>query len=554
MNRTAIYARYSSDSQRPSSIIDQQRRCGRYADESSLQVIASFADEAEGGWKRDRPQYQAMLAAAKRREFDVLLVDDLSRLFRDAGEQNDVLRRFDILDIRVVGVAEGWDSRAPGAKLMAGFKGIMNEQYLEAIAMQTHRGLEGRVNEGFSAGGSVYGYRTEAVEASGRLIGHRRLIVEAEADVVRSIYQQYVEGLSPARIAENLNSLGVKAPRGNYWSRNAIYGDRRDCSGILCNPIYRGEIVWNRSTFIRDPETGGRVKKRNAAEDWVRTPAPELRIVPEELCEQVKARMASTAARSEAIREGMGASARTGAEGRYMLTGLLKCSMCGGPISTAGPNLFGCSVRHNRGDQACKNDVKFRRDKTEGTLLDVVRSQLFTTAAIERYTQLLAEELATQSDSGEDVAATLTKALSETDKAIAGCMAFIEAGNTSPTVATRLATHERKAQELRDALARHEEARCFTTTDFDELKSAGLSALENLPALLNGAEAQTRAVLAQLLGPTTVTPAADKQTLEIKMAGQLTGLLSIPAIKQRKTARLVNVVAGAGFEPTTFGL
>jgi hypothetical protein len=45
------------------------------------------------------------------------------------------------------------------------------------------------------------------------------------------------------------------------WSRNAIYGDRRDLSGILNNPAYVGELVWSRSTFLRDPETAKHIKR-----------------------------------------------------------------------------------------------------------------------------------------------------------------------------------------------------------------------------------------------------------------------------------------------------
>jgi site-specific DNA recombinase len=113
--RTALYGRFSSDLQRPSSIVDQRRRCQAYADAHDLEVVAHYADEAEKGWNRERKQYQAMLAAAKRGEFEVLLVDELSRLFRDAGEQHNTLQRLRILGVQVIAVAEGWDSYAKGS-------------------------------------------------------------------------------------------------------------------------------------------------------------------------------------------------------------------------------------------------------------------------------------------------------------------------------------------------------------------------------------------------------------------------------------------------------
>ena len=81
-----------------------------------------------------------MLTAAKRKEFQVLIIDDLSRLHRDAGEQDRTLKRLRIFGVRVISVADGWDSAVPGAKLTAAFKGILNEQYLETLADHTRSG------------------------------------------------------------------------------------------------------------------------------------------------------------------------------------------------------------------------------------------------------------------------------------------------------------------------------------------------------------------------------------------------------------------------------
>jgi len=174
LQTAAIYSRYSTGSQRPSSIVDQQRRCQEYADRNQLQVVAKFADEAEKGWDRTRGQYQAMLAAAKRGEFKVLLIDDLSRAFRDTGEQSFALRRLAIWGIRVIALADGLDTMQRGAKLIAGLKGIVNETFLDTVAEMTQRGLEGRALEGMSTGGAVYGYRTEPVfvRISANVTGH----------------------------------------------------------------------------------------------------------------------------------------------------------------------------------------------------------------------------------------------------------------------------------------------------------------------------------------------------------------------------------------------
>ena len=81
--KAAIYCRYSSDKQREASIEDQRRNCLRVAEREGLSITTEYCDQAATGSRADREGYQMMLADAKARLFDVLLVDDLSRLSRD---------------------------------------------------------------------------------------------------------------------------------------------------------------------------------------------------------------------------------------------------------------------------------------------------------------------------------------------------------------------------------------------------------------------------------------------------------------------------------------
>ena len=84
MPRAAFYARYSSDKQRDASIDDQFRNCQKYAEREGWEVVETYEDRAvSGAAKADRPGYRAMLADADNERFEVLIVDDLSRLSRD---------------------------------------------------------------------------------------------------------------------------------------------------------------------------------------------------------------------------------------------------------------------------------------------------------------------------------------------------------------------------------------------------------------------------------------------------------------------------------------
>jgi site-specific DNA recombinase len=100
---------------RAAIIDDQLRNCRRRANDEGWAIIHEYADRAITGADRSRPQYQEMLSAAKRKEFDILLVDDLSRLARDQVESERVIRYLEFRSIRIVATADGYDSQTKTA-------------------------------------------------------------------------------------------------------------------------------------------------------------------------------------------------------------------------------------------------------------------------------------------------------------------------------------------------------------------------------------------------------------------------------------------------------
>ena len=79
-----------------------------------------------------------------------------------------------------------------------------------------------------------------------------------------------------------------KPPRGEYWGFSTLLGNKKAVRGILNNEIYIGKYHWNRSTSMRNPETG-RVQVRLKEQDkWIISLKPELRIISDELWENVK--------------------------------------------------------------------------------------------------------------------------------------------------------------------------------------------------------------------------------------------------------------------------
>lgn len=136
--RTAAYCRFSSDAQREASIRDQLRNIEAYCDRTGWPRPALYQDQAVSGARSDRPGYRAMLEAADLGAFDVLLVDDLSRLSRDHIESAQTIRTLKFAGIRIIGVSDGTDTSRDGYKLETGLRGLMSEWYLDDLAKKTH--------------------------------------------------------------------------------------------------------------------------------------------------------------------------------------------------------------------------------------------------------------------------------------------------------------------------------------------------------------------------------------------------------------------------------
>ena len=252
MRRCAIYARYSSDLQRESSIEDQIRSCREFARRQGWPIVEGYvvADRAVSAASvagRDGLQRLVKAAKSKPRPFDCLLVDDTSRLARDLS---DALRTFKILEfcgLTVVSVSQGIDSSQNNARPLLAMQGIMDEQYLTDLAKKVHRGQEGRALHGYTTGGRVYGYRNVPIEDPDRtgkygrpaVLGVKLEIIAEQATVINRIFTMYTDGLGQGTIAIQLNKDGIPGPNGP-WSRYTIHE-------MLRNERYRGVSVWGRT-------------------------------------------------------------------------------------------------------------------------------------------------------------------------------------------------------------------------------------------------------------------------------------------------------------------
>jgi DNA invertase Pin-like site-specific DNA recombinase len=259
MIRAAMYARYSSEHQKESSIDDQAPTCEQYAARHGWTITARYADRALSGSTADRPEYQRMLADAKAKAFDVLLVNDFSRLSRDMDETEQTRRKL-VWGVRLIGVMDGIDTSQKGHRLHSRVKGMLNEEYVEKLKDDIKRGMVGQAQKRYWQG--VASTATSSCRSWTRpaktVMGSRRKSARclepdpAQAPWVAWIFERYAEGQSTLKIVEELNRRQVPSPGAAYkrryqkppsWSIAALYGDPCRGTGLVNNPLYVGRYV-----------------------------------------------------------------------------------------------------------------------------------------------------------------------------------------------------------------------------------------------------------------------------------------------------------------------
>jgi DNA invertase Pin-like site-specific DNA recombinase len=395
--RCAIYARFSSDLQKDTSLEDQVATATRYAEAHGWIVEQVYTDAAVSGASLDRPGIQALLtAAAEQSRPDVLLVDDSSRVSRDLADAVRFLQQLKFFGIRVLYLSQGIDSASPQAETLAAVHGLVDGLYLREMATKIKRGLRGQLERGYATGGITFGYRTVPIpDPSGKtlngyplLVGKRVEVVPEEAAIVVQIFELYANGYGIGRIVEKLNRDGVLGWRGRPWRAGAV-------KRLLVNEKYRGLLIWGKKSFERRPGTRQYVERQRPRKEWHTLERPDLQIVSNDLWQQVQARCAEVRQTLPARPLMQGGHAAL--YSRKLFAGFLTCGVCGGAIATTsgghGSPRYGCLRAWRNGPTACANKVTVRAKVVERVLLERLQTELLAPATVAYITQELTARL-----------------------------------------------------------------------------------------------------------------------------------------------------------------
>ena len=366
----ALYARVSSDRQDVDlSVSAQLRALKEYAKANGYSVAREYIDEAESGRVADRPQFREMIEEGSQPQapFEVILVWKFSRFTRKREHAVAFKAQLRRKGIRVVSITEQAEDNATG-RLLEGIIESVDEYYSENLAQEVVRGMREAASRGFFLGSNApFGYRKIKVQ-DGPKERPTLEIDPATAPVVKEIFESSLRGNGLKEICKTLNDRGI-TNRGKRWYKGTLHY-------ALRNEAYTGAAVW------------GKTSKDGQAPDPVRVEGAWPALVSRELFEDVQ----------QAMRDRAPNVQRPGRVGsKYLLSGLLKCGVCGKPYRAQGAKsgqfaYYICGTLFTEGAGTCSARY-LSAPKVEDFVVDKIRERILNEETIVELVTLVAEEI-----------------------------------------------------------------------------------------------------------------------------------------------------------------
>src|SRR5215203_1879767 len=403
----AIYARKSTDqsalADEAKSVTRQIAHAKAYAERKGWTVpeACMFVDDGISGAEfANRPGFLRLMASLKpRAPFQVLIMSEESRLGREAIETAYALRQLITAGVRVFFYLEDRERTfdSPTDKLLMSVTAFADELERQKAGLRVYDAMRRKAAAGEVTGGRVFGYdNLEVLDATGQRSHVERRINDAEAAVVRRIFEMSAAGAGLTRITKALNEDGVPAPRPQQgrpvgWAPSTV-------RSVLLRELYSGVIVWNQSRK-RDRWGQHRQHARPEAE-WVRVPAPHLQIVPEGLWLAAQARRQARQPRQPGTSQAVAIRSHD-VEARYLLTGFGRCAVCGGgwlghtrDHGRQQVRVYGCATHAKRGARVCSNGMVARTATIDAEVIATLAEDVLRPTVINQAIALALDDLA----------------------------------------------------------------------------------------------------------------------------------------------------------------
>ena len=460
-NKCALYARYSTDNQDKVSIDDQIEACKRYAQDNGMDILESyiFNDEKISGTIGDRKGFNALKRAAATGAFDTLLVFMLDRLSRKVSDGMDMVEELEFHGVNIISVSQGIQTKDYSTKMCLPIYFHSAEMYAETVRIHTKKSHQSLLNNGFIIGTLPYGFKTERSTKNVGGITKEGAIpkrIESEIQVIKRIFQEWVDGRSLKKIANGINKDAVPSRTKEGWNTGEI-------SRILKNETYRGFYIYGKTKSKRNPSIKKKIAIDLPPEQWFRRPEELLRVVDDNLWNLAQERMDLVSSNFKSHKEKGGGfignqKSYTDTSPEYLLSGSLKCGVCGAAMVEASGKDGGYYQCRKYSEGRCDNVRMVKRTFLEDKLLAQIKEKVLAPQVVHVLIEEITQSLANVFKHIPDQLNSRKLQLSDTSKGIENLTkVLMEHGDLAAPV-EKLRELEKRASVLRAEIQQLEKA------------------------------------------------------------------------------------------------
>lgn len=341
--RAVFYARVSTEEEKQINALAKQIQENRDVIASmGWELIDEYIDEGKSGTMvKGRNEYQRLLADMDEDKFDIIVIKSQDRLMRELTEWGHFRKKLAQTRKRLYLYLDNCFYSSKTDYIPSNIKAMMSEWYSMELSQKLNNAKNRRIEavrrgERVNAmgNGQIYGYRIK---------DKRWVIDQAEAEVVRKMYELYLELHSIRKVRNALNEQGYRNKRGKLFTDEGV-------GRVIKNEMHKGWIVANR--YHRNFET--KEIEVMPEEEWAIDKNDHEPIVSEEVWDKVNNEIQSH--RNSGNGVGKERKCRGRKVGMDMLSGKMFCASCGSVLwkhTSNGYTNWYCSNKMSRGDMAC---------------------------------------------------------------------------------------------------------------------------------------------------------------------------------------------------------
>ena len=241
--RVAAYCRVSTDGDEQLGSFESQKLYyeEKIAANTEWASAGIFADEAITGTKVDKREgFQDMIQKCQNGEIDLVLTKSISRFARNTLDTLQYVRMLRDRNIAVFFEKENINTLDMNGEMLLTIMSSLAQQEVESLSMNVKMGLKMKMKRGEMIGfNGCLGYDYHPEDKS-------ITVNEDEAEIVKFIFDMYLQGYGTTTIAKRLIELGKKNKKGKVsWHTHGVMG-------IIQNEKYKGDILLGK-TFTTDP-------------------------------------------------------------------------------------------------------------------------------------------------------------------------------------------------------------------------------------------------------------------------------------------------------------